>query len=247
MNAIEKVSIKLILPRSPWVWKDELLGVLERHPLLAPTHWGRNERLRERYQRVELEHACEEERRRDDPDMPSLRRTQRPGYDAIWTLGPEVPGWFRLSSRMSPVKPEEAEAYFGLAEQLARVLPIEFGLVHLKPADTPKELQISPGGLEHSSAYQRCGPLKVFPRTFFGRRLVELMGGRDILQESGGVVTQLENGTAMLDLLHAPWRADAASLKKQELAVLEQLRRTEVWAIETEFVDEPGRRWVPIP
>jgi hypothetical protein len=240
---IESLWIELLLPRTPWDGKEALLDAFERHPTFAPTHWGQSARVREPYRREELERFCDEERGREDPSLPTLRRTLRPLYTASWSLG-DGPGWLEVESRMM-LEPEEAALYFDFANHFARALPLEFGLVDIALQGAPRALAMNPSGRQHVDAYVECGPTTLFARTYFGSRLLKLMGGLPVLEGSGGLVQRLGNGVVALDLVASPWQAEAKALKQHQQQVLEKLLPTDIFMRGDELFPEPGPRWVP--
>ncbi|ATB41981.1 hypothetical protein CYFUS_007457 [Cystobacter fuscus] len=243
MARIESLWIELLLPRTPWEWKDVLLDKFERHPTFAPTHWGQSARVREPYRREELERFCGEEGEREDPSLPTLRRTQRPLYVASWSLG-DGPGWLEVEARMM-LEPEESASYFDFANHLASALPLEFGLVDIAFQGVPRALAMNPSGRQHVDVYVECGPTTLFARTYFGPRLIKLMGGLPALEGSGGVVHRLGNGVVALDLVATPWQAEAKALKQHQKQVLEKLLPTGIFMRREQLFSEPGPRWVP--
>ncbi|WP_152622183.1 hypothetical protein [Archangium violaceum] len=246
MARIESLCIELILPRTPWEWKGALIDAFERNPTFAPTHWGQSARVREPYQRDALERFCDEEGKQEDPSLPTLRRTQRPLYTANWSLG-DGPGWLEVEAQMM-LGPEEAAPYFDFANQLASVLPLEFGLVDIAFEGAPRALAMNPSGQQHVDAYVECGPTTLFTRTYFGPRLIKLMGGLPILEGSGGVVQRLANGVVALDLVANPWQVvEAKELKQHQQQVLGKLLPTDIFMRPDELFSEPGPRWVPPP
>ncbi|MFY2556573.1 hypothetical protein ACN469_02920 [Corallococcus terminator] len=244
MAEIEKVRIELLFPQSAWNWKERLLDAFEQQPKLAPTHWGESEHLRQVYVREQLVRFVDEVRTKDLPTLPSLRRVKTPRYVATWSLGEKGAGWLFVFSQMR-LLPEDPALLFGFAEQLAGVLPVEYGLVDLQFKDAPAEWSINRGALQHSDTYLANGPNTLFPRTFLGPRLVALMGGEQVLRASGGRVQPCGNGVVRMDLLDAPWTATPQVLKERQTELLEKLRPTGVFARQEGRFSQPGERWTP--
>ncbi|HEX5745501.1 MAG TPA: hypothetical protein VFZ09_04600 [Archangium sp.] len=243
MEAVDRIRLQLLLPGSPWEWKQKLLDVMEQGPLGAPTHWGEAEGLRKPYQRETLVRFGDGARRGDDSPVPVLMRTTPPRYNASWSMSDSVPGWLCIDSRMR-LRPEDPCLFFELAKRLATVLPVEYGLVDIQFQEAASELLLKEGNLQHPRGYVRWGPDTLFARTFFGPRLVRLMGEAS-LWGCGAVVHRLDNGAVMLDLLQEPWLQGAAVLKQRQQQVFSQLVRTGIFSRSEAGWTKPGERWVP--
>ena len=243
MEDVEQIRLQLLLPGSPWEWKQKLLEVMARGPLGEPTHWGESEGLRNPYQREALVRFGDEARRGEDSPVPVLMRTTPPRYNAAWSMSDSVPGWLCIDSRMR-LRPEDPSLFFELAQRLATVLPLEYGLVDIQFKGAASELLLKEGHLQHPRGYVRWGPDTLFARTFFGPRLVRLMGEAS-LGSCGAVAHRLDNGVVMLDLVQEPWRQGAVLLKQRQQQVLSQLERTGIFSRLEGGWTKPGERWEP--
>lgn len=242
MEAVERVRVQLLLPGSPWEWREPLLDTLER-AWGGPSHWGEQEGLRNPYQRQALEEFVEAQRYGEAPPVPALLRTAPPRYMATLSTSEKSPGWLHIDSRMR-LRPEDPALLFELAQHLANVLPVEYGLVDIQFRGAPAELLLNEGHLQHPGGYVRWGPDTLFARTFIGPRLARLMGEAN-LRNCGAELQRLDDGVFVLDLLPEPWRHEAAALKQQQQQVLSQLRRTGVFSHTEGGWTSAGERWEP--
>ncbi|WP_155893437.1 hypothetical protein [Cystobacter fuscus] len=243
MEDVEQIRLQFLLPGSPWDWKQELLEIMERGPLGEPTHWGEAEGLRNPYQRKELIRFGDGARRGEDSPVPVLLRTVQPRYGVTWNMSDSVPGWLCIDSRMR-LRPGDPRLFFETAQQLATVLPVEYGLVDIQFQGAASELLLKGGTLQHPRGYVRWGPDTLFARTFFGPRLARLMGETS-LWGCGAVAHKLDNGVIMLDLLQEPWKQGAVLLKQRQQQVLSQLEHTGIFSRSEAGWTKPGERWVP--
>jgi hypothetical protein len=187
---------------------DRMIDAIEGDPLLRPTHWATASGLRDPYDRQALIDAVQA--RREDI-VPHLLRVLGPvRYSCHWYGQPPVLGSLHLETRR-PLTPDETGAFFASISTVASVLPVEWGHIDTTFADQPPELAMkSSGNADHLGYYARLGPGCLFPRTFLGPRLLDLMGDQGVatLGQAGLPATRLPNGTLQLDLLDQPWTSD---------------------------------------
>lgn len=128
------------------------------------------------------------------------------------------------------------------------MLPLEFGHITPEYREQPKETRIKDSGnFSHLSYYETYGPSCLFPRTYFGPRLVGLMdAGPKRLATLHPRVKWLANGGAELDLVQAPWSADPMELKRAQRVMQPALMASGILcdpSLELDVV--PGPRWRP--
>ena len=103
--------------------------------------------------------------------------------------------------------PADAGAFFASISAVAGVLPIEWGQVDTTFTGQPPDLAMKSGGsVDHLAHYALFGPGCLFPRTFLGPRLLDLIGEdtATTLSRAGLPATWLPNGVLQLDLLDSP-------------------------------------------
>jgi hypothetical protein len=147
--------------------------------------------------------------------------------------------------RVDPEKSDLPE-FFAALSRFAALLPLDFGHITPEYREQPKETRIKrSGNFSHLSYYESYGPSCLFPRTYFGPRLVALMdAGPQRLSSLHPRVKWLTNGSAEVDLVAAPWSADPADLKQAQQALQPTLVASGIFcdpSLELNVV--PGPRW----
>jgi hypothetical protein len=227
---------------------DRMVDAIEGDPLLRPTHWATAAGLRDPYDRPALIEAVQAKR----PEIvPHLLRTRGPvRYAARWYDHVSVLGSLHLVTR-GTLTPADADAFFASISAVAGVLPIEWGHVDTTFTDQAPDLAMkSSGSSDHLEYYAQLGPGCLFPRTFFGPRLLDLIGedAATTLSRAGLPATRLPNGVLQLDLLDQPWTSDPASLRQAQQRAHPLVSATGVFRRPVgQGRDEPGPRWAPIP
>jgi hypothetical protein len=150
-----------------------------------------------------------------------------------------------FDARVDPEIDDLPELFAALS-RFAALLPLDFGHITPEYPEQPKETRMKDSGnLSHLSYYETYGPSCLFPRTYFGERLVALMdAGVQRLSALQPRVKWLVNGTAELDLVPAPWSADPAALKQAQQALQPSLVASGIFcdpSLELDVV--PGPRW----
>jgi hypothetical protein len=221
-----------------------VLELLERDPVLAPQRWSAEPGLRDRYDRGALLTALAAHA---DDLAPEIHRITQPcAYNATW-FGSAVLSTLIIETRR-PHDTAEVELFFGAMSRLAAELPTEWG--HVTPVfdgAPPGTAREETNNFTHLGYYETYGPARVYPRTFFGTRIVNLM--QPEVAESlrrQGIFRQLANGTLQLDLEANPWTADPRTLKQSQQAAHEKLFPTGIFCDESDEVDTlPGPNWQP--
>lgn len=243
---IQYVEAQLILAMQPANVADtrRMLDALEA-TALAPTHWGAAAGIRSPWDRAAIErHAASET---PDTLVLHLRRTRTPMMRA------KIYGGDRgLCSAVFVAQPvadaAAAAALFEAFTGLAAALPLELGSVDVRFADQDPATHCYAGGsLHHLASFADEGPHVLLPRTMFGPRLLELMGGSAALEQCGGEVTTLAGGTVVLDLVPQPWAADPKLTKRAQAQIDRKLRLTGILARHGGPLETlPGPRWRPL-
>jgi hypothetical protein len=224
---------------------EKLLVLLEQDPVLSPTHWGAGAGLRDPYERAAVLEAV----RGAAPGelVPHVRRMRPIQYEAWWYSTHGVLSSVQLESRL-PMVPEAPRALCEAMSRLASVLPVDYGHVDLRFKPQERSTSMKPGSsYDHLGFYGRCGPEALFPRTFLGPRLLNMVGGVEALRVLGTALQPLDNGVWQLDLLPEPWSSGPVSLKQAQLPAQAELRLA---GLLTQSVDgwksAPGSRWRPL-
>jgi hypothetical protein len=224
---------------------EKLLTLLEQDPVLPPTHWGAGMGLRDPYERAAVLEAV----RSAEPGelVPHVRRLRPVRYEAWWYSEQAVLSSFQLESRL-PIVPEAPRALCEAMSRLASVLPVDYGHVDLRFEPQERSTYMDPSGsFDHLGFYGRLGPETLYPRTFFGPRLLNMVGGVDALRVLGPALQPLDNGVWQLDLVPEPWSSEPVSLKQAQLPAQAELRLA---GLLTQSVDgwksAPGARWRPL-
>jgi hypothetical protein len=226
-----------------------VLDALESDAELAPTHWGEARGVRDPYDRGALLEAVAAA----GPGgiVPEVRRTRPLRYTAHWyAAGDGSLSAVHLDADLVP-DAATARAFCDTATRLAAALPLDFGHVDVRFVDQPPGTTLMRGAsAHHIDAYCRQGPDTLFARSFFGPRLVALVGGGDHaegvrrLAAAGGAAAPLGATGVRLDLSADPWSLDPVALKEAQAAVDARLRPTGVLAVPVSRWDyAPGPAW----
>jgi hypothetical protein len=244
--AVLRVEAQLVLLGDAYnaTHAEAVLRTLEEDSLLAPQRWGAEAGLRDAYSRRDIVQALV-----SNPDdlAPQLYRTTLPGkYRLRWYGGPTLSTLvFETAGRVDEA---EAGAFFGAISELAGRLPlaVEWGHITTEFDSAPPGTNMQEtSNFTHLAYYEQYGPSCVFPRTFFGRRLVGLMeGGAARYASLGFPWRPLADGGVEFDLMPEPWKGDPMELKAAQMRAHAQLFPTGIFCDESEETDPcPGPRW----
>ena len=232
-------SLRLFEPRGA----QRLFDAVEQNADIAPTHWGESASLRDPYDRAHiLSYMRECQEAGADGESLVLRRLEPPRYNLTMPASYQSMMWIRLESSVK-LEPESLPLYFDLSARLAPAVRAEYGFVDIfdfEAGDLPGEKGWQP-------FYPERGPDGIRWRTFFGLRLIELMGGAQAFEESGLLVRSFEGGM-QADIVDRPWSAQKAEVRAKQRTAMAVLRKTDVFGSYDEKKRyTPGPRWVPMP
>jgi len=243
----DSISIQIFSPLQLFELPDveRLFAALEEKPEIAPGHWGESAALRDPYDRADIVRymrLCQSLGQAAYGARLTIRRLTPPRYNLHTTAS--------YTSLMMPVEltsvrelaPEDIPLYFDLGSRLASALEAEYGYVDIIHAG----LKVEQGERQFYPHYPEAGPYDIRRRTFFGPRLLELMGGSNALTQTGLRVLPCGHGL-QLDVSETPWTGDAATVLATRRAATNVLRKTGVFAREDDGSFIPGPRWVPMP
>ena len=223
---------------------EHVFRALEAVPSLAPQRWGVERGIRDPYDRSALVRSLAAE---PFDVVPRVYRTQAPCKYSMEWFGGETLTTLCFDVRVDQGTDDLAE-FFAALSRFAAVLPVDFGHITPEYREQPKETRMKDSGnLSHLSYYETYGPSCLFPRTYFGSRLIALMeAGVQRLSVLTPRVKWLANGSAEVDLVPAPWSAAPAELKQAQQAVQPTLVASGIFcdpSLELNVV--PGPRWRP--
>ena len=238
INIQMSTALRLFEPRGA----QRLFEAMEENPAIAPTHWGESASLRDPYNREDILGYM---RRCQEADLVGeslvLRRLAAPRYNLTMPASYQPMVWIRLES-MVKLEPESIPLYFDLGSRLAPALRAEYGFVDVVDYDgdhLPSERGWQP-------FYPEQGPGGIRRRTFFGLRLLELLGGAQVFDGSGLLVRPFDGGLEA-DIVDPPWTGPKAEVRVKQRAAMEVLRRTGVFGDYDEKKRySVGPRWVPM-
>ena len=236
--AIESVRAQLFFAGSIREGLPVLLAALEADEDLAPRRWGPAPGVHDAYDRAAvLAHAT----KNSADDFRLLLHRALPFAVELEAFERSPLGVVTIGMRAA-----DPERSFAAIDRVALCLPLEYGCVDIRYVDQPPATRLFSGGGMHVDSYLKFGPPTFFARTYFGARLLELLGHG--LDHTGGVVHELAPDVRALDLLPAPWTADAATLKRAQVRVEKALRLTGIVERKAgEWQSLAGPRWVPPP
>lgn len=177
-----------------------------------------------------------------------LKRSSAPRYIATVNVGNWVhPHSVHLTSEMRHEDGDFA-SLFAVTDLLASRLELEFGSIDLRrEAQDPETMLCRTGDAEHLGVYIDQGPSRLWARTYFGRRLLQLGGGAKAFMASRGRWRTLEGGALALDLVAEPWNAEPAVLKAAQQELMPALSKaTGLFAGDGPYPC-PGPKWAPPP
>ncbi|WP_394838691.1 hypothetical protein LVJ94_17510 [Pendulispora rubella] len=232
-------SLRLFEPRGA----QRLFDAIEQNAEIAPTHWGESASLRDPYDRAHIlayMRQCQEAGA--DGESLVLRRLEPPRYNLTMPASYQSMMWIRLESSVK-LEPESLPLYFALGTRLAPAVRAEYGFVDIfdhEDGDLPGEKGWQP-------FYPERGPDGIRRRTFFGLRLLELMGGAQAFEGSGLLVRPFDGGVEA-DIVEPAWSAPKTEVRTKQRAAMASLRETGVFGTYDEKKRyTTGPRWIPMP
>lgn len=234
--SLTSIHAQLLFARS--IRRVEELGVvldaLSADEHLAPRRWGPAPGVHDPYDRAAVldfaakatfDNFCLRLHRNSQP------RTEVGIYDGQGGLG-------CVSIDINGPITDAAEVFASI-DRIAACLPLEFGCVDLRFADAAYRNR----GV-HVRTYFDCGPPAVYPRTYFGPRLLALLG--HAVESTGGVTHAVGDSVRALDLVTEPWGAQPEDLSRARVSIDRALRLAGILARPaSQRRTIPGPRWVP--
>jgi hypothetical protein len=230
---------------------DEVRKVLElfqRAPDTQPTHWAASSGLHDPYNADAILAAIENVG--EEGIVPTLMRTRPPyRYLARWYADREAGILTSLQVETKGGLPSQTVPQFlDFIENLAGALAVEWGHVDMRiGGQPPGTFMKSSGSYDHVGYYSRVGPLALFPRVYFGPRLLGLAPtAQAVLERTGPPPQGLPNGTVRFDLVPQPWNANPATLKAAQASLHALLQPTGLFARpDARYELIPGAAWLP--
>ena len=223
---------------------ERVFRALEAEPSLAPQRWGIEAGIRDPYDRTALVRSLA-----DYPfdAVPRVYRTQTPCKYSMEWFGSATLTTLCFNARVDQEADDLPELFAALS-RLAALLPLDFGHITPEYPQQPKETKMKvSGNFSHLSYYETNGPSCLFPRTYFGQRLVSLMdAGVQRLSALHPRVKWITNGSAEVDLVPDPWSADPVAMKQAQQATQPALVASGIFCDPSlELNVLPGPRWRP--
>ena len=219
---------------SPLYERDVLAPVvraLRAHPLLAPETWGLDERSRFPFEEDEVLRAA-----RGEPSVYELqlRRSRRVKHTTMLSLGRQS----SFQVEIAPATPRrDWPRLFEAGDALAAAYRPDVGWVHVFTSPPPPfeseaervDAAIDAGVDGTNTGYGLHGPGGLGLRTYFGPRLVPLLG-RDRVRSLPAVVRELDWGGVSVDLVEHPWQGEAEAVRAAWERAMAHLRSAQVLA-----------------
>ena len=227
---------------------ERVLAALEGSGALVPRRWGPAAHNRAPYFRDEV---VKHVRTADEGEGIFFLRSHDPlAYLAHVYAAPDQGPVSTLDVQSkADYTVEQAETFFGAVTQVAEAVDVEFGTIDVRFADQDPETFMRKGVHAHPlGPYLKQGPDVILPRMFFGPRIVELLQGPTVLEQSGAVVTPLgTTGGLIVDLVESPWTATPEALKAAQISVERHLLLSGLFARKAgDWGTIAGPRWTPV-
>lgn len=221
-----------------------LLDVLCSDDDLAPRRWGPAVGVHDPFDRAAvLAHAASST---DDDFRLRLHRVAPLAVEIEAFVGPAGLGVVTLEIR-GRIDAGSAQRLFAAIDRTATCLPLEFGAVDVRFEVQPTPTRLLAGGGVHVGTYVKWGPPTPLARTYFGPRVVALVGGPTVFDHCGGAVRSTD-GVTIVDLVDAPWTSDPVALKRAQAQVDRSMRLLGILARPAGTARTiAGPRWLPPP
>ena len=214
-----------------------LLEAIASEPQIAPTHGSLDERKRLPFSAKTL--AAEAGTQIGDP---ILWRLTQPKYWAVIEATPLPIA--RLSFDYEDIEPEHvAPVCKAIARLVDKLQPVYAALDFKWSELTDEHVNAMQGFDAKALHYCKFGPPGVFVWTWFGPRLVELLG-EALLREQGATMTPW--GGASLPLVEQPWTATFDEMRKRQVAIDNALRAKGFFGDYSRPVPQKGAQWIPL-
>jgi hypothetical protein len=222
-----------------------MLDAFESVSECRPTHWGREERIQNPYDRQAVMDTVSSFT--EEFFTPTLQRRKPPRYEASFTA--RNAGMKHVSLAFTNGLPDgDMPLAFDLAGALAERLEPAYGFVH-PMWDESGELSKSyiASGTFKSPSFNRCGPRALYARTWLGPHLVHLVG-RELLTACGCLVNDTAWGGLQVDLVERPEKATFDVLSVRQAEVMKRLQPSGVFGDYSNAARcKPGPKWAPVP
>jgi hypothetical protein len=175
-----------------------------------------------------------------------MRPARPPEYAARWLAPIDFGTDFELDTR-GHVDGAVARLLTDGATVQAGELPVDFGHVDFWFEGQSAATHMAETGTgTHLDTYLDKGVDCLYPVTFFGPRVVRMMGGVEPLRATQMPLKVLPNGGARLQLTDEPWNAEPETLKFAQRSAERVLRATGIFAEpHGQWSLKRGPRWVP--
>jgi hypothetical protein len=225
-----------------------LLDIFESDPATRPTHWAESLGLRDPYDRATITAAVLGAGA--EGIAPTLKLAHPPfRYEATWFRDGDMQVLHSLQiETRGPIDAGIVSLFVAFVGRFVNSLSLEWGHIDVRFDGQPQATCTKPGGsYDHLGYYMRVGPTALFPRTFFGRRLLELAPNVESIVEGAGLPHQeLPNGCLQVDLALDPWSSAPQMLKEAQAAAQAALQPVGLLARpEREWDYLPGAAWRP--
>ncbi|MEM8856205.1 MAG: hypothetical protein AAGD34_21100, partial [Pseudomonadota bacterium] len=226
---------------------EALIDAMAAHPLVAPTHFGTDERRQTPLDANGLRDTVAGLGSNDF--LLAMKRGSPPRLDGHIDAmaGRRTPaGLSHVKLRWSRLAQAHRAEVFAFGTHLAEALEAQFALIHPMWDLGDTSQAYSAAGIVVFDELQRFGPPGVAAVTVLGPHLVALFG-RERLLDIGVPVRPTPWGGITLSLVDNPAAADFDALQAAQSTVMEALAPAEVFATIDVFDQTAGPNWVPIP
>jgi hypothetical protein len=230
---------------------EAIVSAFDGEAALQPTHWGLAGGVRDPFDRSAVLAAVESAG--EEGVVPHLIRIGPPfPYDAHWYGDGDEGSVASLHvDAKGQLSQEQAASFFQALGRVAGSIPVDWGHIDVKFEGQASATDMqSSSSADHLRRYARLGPRTLYPRNYFGPRLLAIAeGGEAALRAAGLPVEQLEQGVVQLDLMPEPFMAAPEALKHAQERAHELLRPLGLFIRPiNQWDDLPGLQWQsPLP
>jgi hypothetical protein len=221
-----------------------LLEAFENAPGCAPTHWGSDERSQNPYDKQTVLQAVGGFA--EEYTTPVLVRRKTPKYEAFFSARDSGMKYVKVEFG-SGLPDQEMRVAFTLADNLAKALEPEFGIVHPIWRLGALSQNYSASGIFKAPQFQNCGPRALCSRNWLGPHLAQLVG-RDLLIATGCIVKDTPWKGLQVDLVERPEEATFEVLSDRQTEVMKRVMSTGVFGnYSNPRRCQHGPKWMPVP